>query len=66
MATKPMADLAKAVDKLAENTGLQTAAMDRYAAASDRAAAASDRAAEAAHRSEDAMRDLCHALKDRQ
>lgn len=65
MATKPMADLAKAVERVAENVALQAAAQDRAAAASDRAAAASDRAAEATHRSEDAMRDLCQALRDR-
>lgn len=65
MATKPMADLAKAVEEMAKAAPLQSAAYDRAAAASDRAAAASDRAAEASHRTEHAIVDLCQVLKDR-
>lgn len=65
MATKPMADLAKAVEKLDPNLHLYMAAMDRAAAASDRAAVASDRAAEASHRTEHAIADLCIALRDK-
>lgn len=56
MATKPMADLARAVETLNDRVRLNTEAQDRAAAASDRAIAAQDR-------TQDAIRDLCREIQ---